>query len=328
MEYAFKERIGKPELFTGRKEELAFFLKWIDDIKDEKSQSTAVLARRKMGKTALIERLFNITYFKNDRVIPFYYEVKETKMWIGDFCKDFFLTFIYHYTAFKTRKTEYLDPMGGFDFKKVVEIVKQEGLVYLIELIEGVEYEYTHEYVDTLWTMVRDAPRRLAARQREYILQMIDEFQFLNAMIYRDKDMKILADDLAGGYLGTAESKIAPLLVTGSWVGWLMNELNTMLPNRFIYEYLENMPEDEAVEMVYKYSRFFEVPITEETAYLIIQISEGSPFYTSSILRSRCKHKNLTTVQGLTDTLEFETLDNRGNIKAPGWSMFPMHLTR
>jgi hypothetical protein len=99
-------------------------------------------------------------------------------------------------------------------------------------------------------------------------------------------------------------------------VGWLMNELNTMLPNRFRYEYLENMPEDEAVEMVYKYSLFFEVPITEETAYLMIQISEGSPFYTCSILRSRYKHKNLASVQGLTDTLEFETLDKRGNIKA------------
>ena len=63
-----------------------------------------------------------------------------------------------------------------------------------------------------------------------------------------------------------------------------MNELNTMLPNRFRYEYLENMPEDEAVEMIFKYSRY--------------------------------KHKDLTTVHGLTDTLEFETLDNRGTIKA------------
>jgi hypothetical protein len=175
MDYAFKERIGKPELFTGRKEELAYFLKWIDDIKEEKSQSTAVLARRKMGKTAIMERLFNITYYKNDGVIPFYYEVKEVKMWIGDFCKDFFLTFIYHYIAFKSRKTEYLDPMGGFDFKRVIDIVKKEDLPYLIDLIQGVEHEYTHEYVDTLWTLVRDAPRRLAARRKEFILQMIDE---------------------------------------------------------------------------------------------------------------------------------------------------------
>jgi hypothetical protein len=138
----------------------------------------------------------------------------------------------------------------------------------------------------------------------------------MNAMIFRDRDANILAGDLAGGYLSTAESKVAPLLVSGSWVGWLMSELDTMLPNRFRYEYLENMPEDEAVEMIYKYSRFFDVPITEETAYLIIKQTEGSPFYISSLIRSRYRDKDLTTVNGLTDTLEFETLDRRGNIKA------------
>ncbi len=103
MEYALEERIGNPDLFSGRKEELTYFLKWIDEIKEKKSQSTAILARRKMGKTALLERLFNITFQKNDGVIPFYYEVKESKKWVGDFCVDFFLTFAYQYIAF-TRK--------------------------------------------------------------------------------------------------------------------------------------------------------------------------------------------------------------------------------
>ncbi len=123
------------------------------------------------------------------------------------------------------------------------------------------------------------------------------------------------AKDLAGGYLSTAESKVAPLLVSGSWVGWLMNELNKM-PARFKYEYLENMPEDEAVEMLYKYSRFFEVPVTEEIAYLVLRLSEGSPFYISSIIRSRYRKKDLTAVKGLTDTLEFETLEDQGTIKS------------
>jgi hypothetical protein len=316
MDYALKERIGQPDLFTGRKEELAYFLQWIDDSKQEKSQSTAVLARRKMGKTALMERLFNITFFKNDGVIPFYYEIKENKMWVVDFCVQFFLSFIYQYIAFKTRKPEYLKPEEKSNFEKVIDIAKKEGLGYLSAIIASAAHAANHEKVDILWDIVREAPQTIAFRQKEFIVQMIDEFQFLNAMIYRDKDAKIPANDLAGGYLSTAESKIAPLLVSGSWVGWLMNELNTMLPARFKYEYLENMPEDEAVEMVYNYSRFFEVPVTEEIAYLLTRISQGSPFYTSSILRSRYKHKDLTTVQGLTDTLEFETLDNRGNIKS------------
>jgi hypothetical protein len=61
----------KKDLFTGRKEELAYFRKWINGIKERKSQSTAILARRKMGKTALLERLFNITFYKNNGVIPY-----------------------------------------------------------------------------------------------------------------------------------------------------------------------------------------------------------------------------------------------------------------
>ncbi|MCU0286612.1 MAG: hypothetical protein MUF15_09450 [Acidobacteria bacterium] len=315
MEYLLEERIGDPVLFTGRKEELEYFLKWITGIKKKQSQSTALLARRKMGKTAILERLFNITFSNNNGIIPFYYEIKETKMWIVDFCKDFFLTFIYQYIAFKTRKPEYLKPENTSDFDKVIEIVRKEGLDYLVGILEGAAHAVAHEEVDILWNIAREAPQTIAFRQKEFIIQMIDEFQFLNAMIYRDKETRDLANTLAGGYLSTAESKIAPLLVSGSWVGWLMNELMVMLPSRFRYYYLDNMPQDEAIEMIYNYSQHFEVPITEETAYLMAQMAEGSPFYISSIIRSSIRSKNLTTVKGLTDALEYETLDNRGVIK-------------
>jgi hypothetical protein len=315
MDYAYKERIGKPELFTGRKKELDFFLKWIADIKEEKSQSTAILARRKMGKTALLERLFNITFYKNDGVIPFYYEIKETKMWMVDFCQDFFLTFIYQYIAFKSRKNSYLGREKRNSLEEAKKAAKNEGLDYLIGIIENVEYSVRHNQVDILWITVREAPKIIAYSENEFIVQMIDEFQFLNVMIYRDKNMKILADDLAGGYLSTAESKIAPLLVSGSWVGWLMKELSSMLPARFRYKFLKPMPENEAAETLYKYSRFFQVPVTDETAYLLVGLTEGNPFYISAVIRSTYLDKDLTTLDGLSRTLEFETLDDEGSIK-------------
>ncbi|MCP4158195.1 MAG: hypothetical protein GY757_61415, partial [bacterium] len=215
MEYALKERIGNPALFTGRKEELTFFLKWINDIKEEKSQSTAVLARRKMGKTAVMERLFNITFLKNDGVIPFYYEVKENQMWVVDFCQDFFLTFIYQYIAFKSRKREYLFPEELSDFNRAVEIAQKEGLDYLTGFIKSAAHAAAHDKVDILWNIARETPHKIAARRNEFIVQMIDEFQFLNDVIYWDKSKKNKADTLAGGYLSSAESKIAPLLVSG-----------------------------------------------------------------------------------------------------------------
>ncbi|MCP4152007.1 MAG: hypothetical protein GY757_29970, partial [bacterium] len=138
----------------------------------------------------------------------------------------------------------------------------------------------------------------------------------MNAMFYWDKGKEKPATSLARGYLSTAESKIAPLLVSGSWVGWLMNLLIMTLPARFKYKPLDNMPDDEAVEMVFKYSRLFDVPVSEATVYLMVQMTEGSPFYISALLGSEFGEKDLTTVDGLARTLEFETLDARGVIKS------------
>ncbi len=316
MKYALEERIGNPDLFSGRKKELADFLKWISDIKEKKSQSSALLARRKMGKTTLMERLFNITFFKNDGVIPFYYEVRDSKKWVGDFCVDFFFTFAYQYLAFKTRKTEYLRPIEKNDFDYVKKIAREEGFEDIAGLAQSVEYSYRHGSVDILWDTVREAPKTIAERSKEFIVQIIDEFQFLNARIYRDKELKILSDDLTGGYLSSAESKVAPLLVSGSWVGWLMNLLVMTLPARFRYNAFPSMPEEEAVEMVFNYSRYFDAPVTGETAYLIAHLAEGNPSYISSIIRSNYADKDLTTIDGLTRTMEFETLDVQGNIKS------------
>jgi hypothetical protein len=181
MDYALEERIGNPDLFTGRKDELAYFLKWINDIKEKKSQSTAVLARRKMGKTALLERLLNITFYKHDGVIPFYYEIKERDVWIVDFCIDFFLTFIYQYITFKTRKVEYINPLKN-NLERAKQDAVKEGQEFLAELIESVEYAARHDHVDLLWETVRIAPHTIASRRKEFFVQMIDEFQFMNAI--------------------------------------------------------------------------------------------------------------------------------------------------
>ncbi|MCP5047139.1 MAG: hypothetical protein GY940_08200, partial [bacterium] len=210
---------------------------------------------------------------------------------------------------------EYLGFRSRSDFGQAIDIAAKEGLGYLNVLIKDAANAVANERIDILWDIVREAPKQIAYIRKEFIVQMIDEFQFFNAMIYWDKEKKNLADTMAGGYLSTAESKVAPLLVSGSWVGWLMNLLKMMLPARFKYKYLENMTEDEAVEMVFNYSRLLEEPVTDQTAYLIAEVSEFSPFYISSIFRSEYKRKDLTSIDGLTETLEFETLDPRGVIK-------------
>ncbi|MCP4751961.1 MAG: hypothetical protein GY866_13790 [Proteobacteria bacterium] len=217
MKTYLKERIGNPELFTGRREDLDFFLNWIDRIRLKRNQSTAILARRKD--------------------------------------------------------------------------------------------------VSFAWSITLEAPKRVSESRKEFIVQMIDEFQFINSEFYWDKDLTRQAPKLCGGYLSAAESKTAPLLVTGSWVEWLMSDLFRLLPGRFKMRYLRDMPEAEIVEMVFKFASFLQVPVAEEVVFAIARIAEGNPFYVASILDSSFPNKDLATLEGLARTFEFETLSNEDGIK-------------
>ena len=52
--YPKKETIGNPQFFCGRKKELTDLLDWAMEIPQEKSKSRALMATKKMGKTAII----------------------------------------------------------------------------------------------------------------------------------------------------------------------------------------------------------------------------------------------------------------------------------
>ena len=224
MKIYLEEKIGNSALFTGRKLELDSLLKWTEKIKLKISKSKAIISRRKTGKSALMQRLFNIVFEQNDKVVPFYFEIRESGQWIADFSREFFFTFICQYIAFKTRKLEYFNYIDNYGM--LIKISKKEGLDYLIKHIEHFEYSENRGYFDALWNIAREAPRTIAQYKDERVLQIIDEFQFINRYIFRDKACKDRIEEFVGSYLHTAEYKNAPMLVTGSWVGWLMDDLN------------------------------------------------------------------------------------------------------
>jgi len=65
LNIALAEEIGNPNFFIGRQKEMAFFRDWAQGTLDLVSKSQALLSRRKKGKTALVQRLFNILYSQN-----------------------------------------------------------------------------------------------------------------------------------------------------------------------------------------------------------------------------------------------------------------------
>jgi len=103
MQYILEERIGDPFLFCGREKEMSLLLDWISRIPKKISKSKAILGRRKSGKTAIMQRLFNILWSQNGQVIPFYFEVMDQNQWILQFADEYFRTFLSQYLSFEKR---------------------------------------------------------------------------------------------------------------------------------------------------------------------------------------------------------------------------------
>jgi len=203
------------------------------------------------------------------------------------------------------------------NYSLLIEAAKHEKLVFLIEHIEMVKHLRDEKDDYTIWNYVRDLPRYIASAQKETIIQMIDEFQYINYYIYRDEACTRRFKELAGSYFHTAEYKTSPILISGSWVGWLMRDLAKMLPGRFRKDYfLGNMPDHEAAETIFKYSKILDIPITNEIAQLMIDVTEGNPCYISALFYSNYSKKDFTNEDGLRETLEFEVLNDGGEIKS------------
>ncbi|MDM8531386.1 hypothetical protein QUF63_09445, partial [Anaerolineales bacterium HSG25] len=93
IEFAIKERVGEPENFIGRAYELEYLYGWANRIEAQLSKSMAFLGRRKIGKSLILERLYNILYSEQKGLIPFYYEFGEGQQTGKEFYQDFTIRF-------------------------------------------------------------------------------------------------------------------------------------------------------------------------------------------------------------------------------------------
>jgi hypothetical protein len=175
-----------------------------------------------------------------------------------------------------------------------------------------------------LWTFAREAPHRLAEFSGDRFVVMIDEFQHINKYIYRflppvpDNQMTTMA----GGYVGTAESKIAPMLITGSAVGMMRKILIRQLHGCVQTMSLEKFTEADYLELGHKLSAHYRIPMTDECLLFAHHLLGGQPAYLRDLFTSEFGAKDLATLRGVCETILFEVSEpGKGRIRA-GWEEY------
>jgi len=319
MPYPLKERLGAWELFTNRQEERAYFDSWVRNIEKEGALSTAIVSHRKVGKTALLQRFYNDLFERGGNVIPFYLEIEEENRLKDEFSRIYYMTFISQLLSFKKKQWlgVYYSP------EELIAVSRELKLDYIAADVERWQ-RYTGLGGAVLWRFTREAPHRLAEISGDRFVVVLDEFQNLNKYIYQSwpATPENQIPNMAGSYLGTCESKLAPMLITGSAVGMLMRLIHQQLPKRFEFYFLEKFKEQDFLELGYKLSDLYGVPTNDECLLLAHRLLGGHPAYLRDLFNSKYKAKALTAPQGVYEAYLFEVgTPKQGRIRA-GWEEY------
>ncbi len=283
IEFAIEERVGDPAVFIGRVAELEFLYKWAGNIRKKISRSIAFLGRRKIGKSLVIERLYNILYSERKGLIPFYYEFREGRRSGREFYIDFAIRFYMQVAGYYTRDI-------NWNRKAVKPDTRIPDIETLLKEIAPLSIPYKKIITDHLKNSMHLS--QLEMPQYEYVLaavgvpqgftsmvgvedqvvQMLDEFQYLNMYIDAGDE-----DKPCKAYMSPAESRSAPLLITGSLMGVVSYDLMRYLPQRFDEFIVPKMNTEESIEMTLNYAELFGQRVNREIASYIVHITNNVP---------------------------------------------------
>jgi hypothetical protein len=322
MQYPLTERIGAPDLFVGRVHEMQDFHKWIETMPRLLAPSRALLARRKSGKTAFVQRLFNQLWSANGQVIPFYFSVPETELWYPTFALLYYRTFATQYISFLERDAQLV--RSQLSMEQIRAYGASHGVTSLVEDVDSILHDEKEGHMGLMWDRVYRAPHRTASIYDQRILVMIDEFQYLATNIKANADLSgEPVESMPGSYHEVSESRVAPLLLTGSYVGWMREIMRKYLePGRIdVFDFSPYLTEEEGLLAVYTYAEALQVPITNETAVQINTLCQADPFFISCVMNSRYPQRDLTTTQGVIETVN-HTIANRRSFFSRTWAEY------
>jgi hypothetical protein len=289
---------------------MALLLNWAEKIPKELSKSRALVGRRKSGKTAIMQRLFNILWNRNGNVIPFYFEMLDQNQWVLDFSDQYIRTFLTQYLSFITRiPLDNDNESWSWNKLKAVnrDVANKNVTEKMDTFLEYFEKEQYHQAMTTAF----GTPAWFSGRDKVFFVIMIDEIQYMTKYVFHDKDYTNVFYTLPGGFHGLVELKVAPMLVSGSYIGWMTQ----MIQERFVGGRLKWTPIspqltfEEGMAAVFRYAEYHNMPVTERSAMIINTLTGHDPFYISMLFGSDCPEKDFSSTEAVIHTLTYEIKD-------------------
>ncbi|MFQ6071964.1 MAG: response regulator [Methanosarcinales archaeon] len=257
------------------------------DAKKEASDNIFILGRRRIGKSAVLTRLYDKLFFDQGVVIPFYYTF-EGKELIGEkFADDYFTNFVLQYLAYKKKDALILDELTdlGMALDLALEL-KDKGLIHVLKCY--LNAKKSHD----LYMMLKIAicgPKIVSNTNQNPICVIVDDFQKI--LNITDVSGRLL--NIIGIYHYGVEGNYCSHIVSGSEVS-ISNQLiltRGPLAEKFEIVVMDYLNHISALELGRTLAKKYELELPEEYNIYLAKYTMGLPYYINRILYSVHKSK-------------------------------------
>jgi hypothetical protein len=253
--------------------------------------STAIVGRRRLGKTAVLEQVYNRLFWEQDAVVPIYFNFEAKPTTSNEFAEIYFANFLRQFIAFR-RKDDTMVREGRGNLTTLIEMAQalgEESLAVRAQIFaEFREQINSPGVMHQLLECAIYAPRQVMEHNRGKglpetpIFVMLDEFQEVMSIYYSSGQPA----DGVGLYQWAVEGRKCPHIVTGSAVRLITQEVlgTGALFGRFRFVEFSPLEEIYALELVDKLAHKYGVRIEEPVAGYLVARCGASPFYVYCVI--------------------------------------------
>jgi predicted transcriptional regulator len=307
------------EEFTDRVTLLRDLEEWIKNIQHKRSSSTSIISPRRLGKTVILERLVNTVFFKpHYHVAPIYYSLGQERTSLRNFLLKYATTFFRQYIAYCIQDPHlYLKGTADLGFLTNLKsdnpdvIMAQEMVLeFLNQYKSGTDENAILHWIDFICV-----PERLARFSNTRVAIIIDEFQEMKFSVYETQNDKLsdYATDLTVTYRRQSQSRVAPMLVSGSAVTMIFKTvMGGPLGGRFGFHYVKPLSIPDGAILLHHLINIYlpEISITPENALYASSQVDGHPYYLYCLAMSDLEIK-FDSIKAIDKLIDYETTEGK-----------------
>ncbi|MFQ6055042.1 MAG: ATP-binding protein, partial [Methanosarcinales archaeon] len=258
------------------------------DTARQASDNIVLLGRRRVGKSAVLTRVYDKLFFEQDLVVPIYFTYEGLPSNLGEYiAEEYFKNFVSQYIAFKKKDIKLRKK--ATDLNLALKLAQELEDIGLMEIIEAYIDAKQKQYFQGIVHNSIGAPRMVAEENESAICVIIDEFQEILKIV--DRDGRIL--NFKGLYQFAVESALATHIISGSAVTIMRQEILRRGPllGRFEPYKISGLSTEYAIELQDRLSKMYGFEMPYEQKVYIANYTSGLPFYIKKILLEIKRYK-------------------------------------